>query len=126
MSQISQIPSRWSYFLKYYNISRLILCNQSGSGYNQIFFLAPPGSFIHIDEFEGPKQLAEYLKELDKDDQKYLSYFQWRNIGSLQRVKFFCRTCAMLNFNLVTKHKHPEVDWDNWWWNQTCFSRNLS
>ena len=38
--------------------------------------VAPHKSFIHVDQFEGPKELAEFLLELDKDDDKYNSYFQ--------------------------------------------------
>ena len=38
--------------------------------------LAPSHSFIHVDQFKGPKELAEYLLELDSDDDKYNEYFQ--------------------------------------------------
>ena len=38
--------------------------------------VAPYNSFIHVDQFKGPKELAEYLLELDKDDKKYNQYFQ--------------------------------------------------
>jgi hypothetical protein len=37
---------------------------------------APYKSFLHVDQFESPKQLAEYLHLLDKDDDKYNEYFQ--------------------------------------------------
>ena len=38
--------------------------------------VAPYNSFIHVEQFKGPKELAEYLLELDKDDKKYNQYFQ--------------------------------------------------
>ena len=38
--------------------------------------VAPHKSFLHVDQFDGPKELAEFLLELDKDDEKYNSYFQ--------------------------------------------------
>lgn len=38
---------------------------------------APPHSFIHVDDFESPKELAEYLHKLDKDDELYNQYFQY-------------------------------------------------
>ena len=38
--------------------------------------VAPYNSFIHVDQFRGPRQLAEYLLELDRDDEKYNKYFQ--------------------------------------------------
>ena len=37
---------------------------------------APAHSYIHVDEFKGPKELADYLHQLDKDDEKYNEYFQ--------------------------------------------------
>ena len=40
--------------------------------------VSPYKSFIHVDQFSGPKELAEYLLELDKDDQAYNQYFQVR------------------------------------------------
>ena len=33
--------------------------------------VAPPNSFIHVDDFESPFQLANYLKKLDKDEALY-------------------------------------------------------
>ena len=39
---------------------------------------APYKSYIHVDQFKGPRELAEYLVELDRDDQKYNQYFQVR------------------------------------------------
>ena len=38
--------------------------------------VSPYKSFLHVDQFSGPKELAEYLLELDKDDQAYNQYFQ--------------------------------------------------
>jgi len=38
---------------------------------------APKNSYIHVDDFESPKHLAEYLHQLDKDDKKYNEYFKW-------------------------------------------------
>ena len=39
---------------------------------------APFKSYIHVDDFEGPKELAEYLHKLDQDDQLYNEYFKWK------------------------------------------------
>ena len=38
----------------------------------------PSGSFIHVDDFPGPKALAERLLQLDRNHQEYMSYFGWR------------------------------------------------
>ncbi|XP_053545485.1 4-galactosyl-N-acetylglucosaminide 3-alpha-L-fucosyltransferase 9-like [Bombina bombina] len=39
----------------------------------------PGDSFIHVDDFSSQKELADYLLELDKDDEKYRKYFNWRS-----------------------------------------------
>ena len=38
--------------------------------------LATEKSFIHVDQFSGPAELAKFLNELDKNDRKYNEYFQ--------------------------------------------------
>jgi glycoprotein 3-alpha-L-fucosyltransferase len=43
--------------------------------YAQVF---PYKSFLHVDQFAGPRELAKYLLELDKDDEAYNQYFQVR------------------------------------------------
>lgn len=39
---------------------------------------APHNSYIHVEEFAGPEELATYLHRLDKDDNLYNSYFKWK------------------------------------------------
>ena len=39
---------------------------------------APPKSFIDVMDFESPGHLAEFLLELDRNDDEYLSYFWWK------------------------------------------------
>ena len=39
---------------------------------------APYKSYIHVDDFDGPKELADYLHKLDQDDQLYNEYFKWK------------------------------------------------
>ena len=39
---------------------------------------APHMSYIHVDQFTGPQQLAEFLHKLDKDDAAYNQYFKVR------------------------------------------------
>ena len=38
----------------------------------------PTGSYINADDFDSPRELAEYLHELDEDDTLYRSYFKPR------------------------------------------------
>ena len=40
--------------------------------------VSPYKSFLHVDQFAGPRELAEYLIKLDKDDEAYNMYFKVR------------------------------------------------
>jgi glycoprotein 3-alpha-L-fucosyltransferase len=54
---------------------------------------APSNSFIHVDQFDSPKQLAGYLEQLDANDTLYNEYFRWRNTGEFINTHFLCRLC---------------------------------
>lgn len=59
--------------------------------------VAPPHSYIHVDEFASPQQLAEYLHKLDNDPDLYNSYFLWKNTGKFLNTKFWCRLCSLIH-----------------------------
>uniref|UniRef100_A0A5S6QVX2 Fucosyltransferase n=1 Tax=Trichuris muris TaxID=70415 RepID=A0A5S6QVX2_TRIMR len=63
--------------------------------------VGPNNSFIAADDFDGPKKLADYLKQLDKDDNEYLKYFEWMNNTedfdqTLRYTNGFCKLCRKL------------------------------
>ena len=37
---------------------------------------APYKSYLHVDQFEDPQQLAKFLHQLDQNDDLYNQYFQ--------------------------------------------------
>ncbi len=43
----------------------------------------PPQSYINVDDFRSIRELAAYLKYLDKNDTAYAAYFAWRQFGEL-------------------------------------------
>ncbi|XP_078679876.1 alpha-(1,3)-fucosyltransferase 7-like [Branchiostoma floridae x Branchiostoma belcheri] len=79
---------------------------------------APPGSFIHVDDFESPKALADYLKILDKDKEKYNQYFKWRTHPPMHAVPEdygrWCNLCQKLHQVCPTERK-VYTDLDGWW-----------
>lgn len=77
--------------------------------------LAPPGSYIHVDEFDSPKDLAEYLHKVDKDDDLYNSYFRWKGTGGFIDTKFWCRLCAMVHEAQRTRYHVVFDELDDWW-----------
>ncbi|KAL5013396.1 hypothetical protein ScPMuIL_007666 [Solemya velum] len=87
--------------------------------------VAPPGSYIHVDDFESPKALAEYLHKLDQNDDLYNNYFKWKGSGwFLETGDFYCRMCSML-YEVET---HPSIHYHdlNKWWrgSDVCIGRN--
>ena len=40
--------------------------------------MAPPNSYIHVEDFNTPHKLVQYLDYLDKNEMAYAQYHQWR------------------------------------------------
>ncbi|KAM7393055.1 hypothetical protein PAMA_007938 [Pampus argenteus] len=60
--------------------------------------VAPPNSFIHIDEFASIRDLGKYLQQLSKDKKRYIEYLNWKKEW---RVKLYndwrerlCKICS--------------------------------
>ncbi len=45
--------------------------------------VAPPNSYINVDDFKSIEELADYLKYLDKNDTAYAAYFAWKEHGKI-------------------------------------------
>lgn len=60
----------------------------------------PSDSFIHVDDFASPAQLAIYLKFLDKNKNRYRRYFAWRKTYESRVTSFWdehcCRVCEAI------------------------------
>lgn len=72
---------------------------------------APEGSYIHVDEFASPEELAAYLHRLDNDNALYNSYFKWKGTGEFINTYFWCRLCAMLHAPQIPRHYEDVNDW---------------
>ncbi|XP_069824385.1 3-galactosyl-N-acetylglucosaminide 4-alpha-L-fucosyltransferase FUT3-like [Dendropsophus ebraccatus] len=60
----------------------------------------PKDSFIHVDDFSSAKELAKYIRKLDKDEKAYQQYFTWRSrLHPFARTNWqthYCRVCKAL------------------------------
>lgn len=63
--------------------------------------VAPPNSFIHVDEFASVKDLGKFLQQLAEDKKRYSEYFTWKNQW---KVKLYtdwrerlCKICSQYN-----------------------------
>lgn len=79
---------------------------------------APYRSYIHVDHFKSPEELANYLKVLDANDKLYNRYFEWMGTGEFIDTKFFCRVCALLHDEYYFKSGMQSRFHDlKGWWN---------
>lgn len=78
---------------------------------------APKHSYIHVDEFASPMDLAKYLNKLDKDDELYNSYFRWKGTGEFKAIYkfYFCDLCRMLHDKEAISNERIYPDFNKWW-----------
>lgn len=78
---------------------------------------APPRSFIHVDQFASPADLAKYLHILDGNDTLYNSYFQYKGTGEVTFTpkRFLCTLCAMIHNNTLLSHPKWYRNVNDWW-----------
>ncbi|EER17711.1 conserved hypothetical protein [Perkinsus marinus ATCC 50983] len=70
--------------------------------------LAPPGSFIHVDDFESPKALAGYLHYLMGNHSAFAEYLDW--IKSYRILGQYYTDCLLCNaMNNVTARKAATI-----------------
>ena len=83
--------------------------------------VAPPNSYIHVEDFTSAAELAQYLIKLDRNDDLYNQYFRWKDTGYFLNTKFWCRLCAMAHgvddFDAPHWYRNVESWWRN---NETC------
>ncbi|KAM4696295.1 3-galactosyl-N-acetylglucosaminide 4-alpha-L-fucosyltransferase FUT3-like [Rhinophrynus dorsalis] len=60
----------------------------------------PGDAFIHVNDFSSHKELADFLLQLDKDDERYRKYFNWRSHYHVRRESGwdnnYCKACRAL------------------------------
>ncbi|XP_015742229.1 alpha-(1,3)-fucosyltransferase 6-like [Coturnix japonica] len=128
MDMLQQTVSQYSFYLAFENsqhkdyITEKVWRNALSSGTipvvlgppreNYEHFL-PPDSFIHVDDFASAEELAQYLKELSRDTERYQRYFQWRKwlkpvLGTGWAVQI-CKACHFLHRTEASYHVVPDL-----------------
>ncbi|XP_077479440.1 alpha-(1,3)-fucosyltransferase 7-like isoform X2 [Stigmatopora argus] len=75
--------------------------------------VAPPHSFIHVDQFASVKELAEYLVELAGDQKRYDEYFQWKAKWNVKLrnnwLDGLCKLCSLYD-HLPTNKVYGDLE----------------
>lgn len=86
---------------------------------------APKDAFIHVDDFSSPQELAKYLQSVDKNDDEYKKYFQWRKNFEVKLVQYptehACRACQYIR---TKKDYQMFVNLNKWYWNTVDRNQN--
>ncbi|CAG0896295.1 unnamed protein product [Darwinula stevensoni] len=77
--------------------------------------VAPKNSYLHVNNFSSPEELAAYLHKLDQDDSLYNEHFQWKGTGEFINTRFFCRLCAMLHAKDKVPYRGKGPELEAWW-----------
>jgi len=88
--------------------------------------VAPPNSYIHVDDFDSPKALVNYLDYLAENQTAYEEYHQWRlteptNLDEYQPLstdaEMTCGICKELRKRRQAGNpKRTYKSVTNWWW----------
>ncbi|KAL7642686.1 UNVERIFIED_CONTAM: hypothetical protein RMT77_007251 [Armadillidium vulgare] len=80
--------------------------------------IAPPHSYINVEDFKTPKELANHLIYLDKNDTAYMEYFNWKKdyflmnrLGWLSHAISFCTLCQKLHSDKTEKIYYNLTEW---------------
>ncbi|XP_041815738.1 alpha-(1,3)-fucosyltransferase 7 [Chelmon rostratus] len=69
--------------------------------------VAPPNSFIHVDEFASVKDLGKYLQQLAQDKERYSEYFTWKHQWKVRLYtdwrERLCKICPQ--YNSLSQHR---------------------
>uniref|UniRef100_UPI0037E80087 alpha-(1,3)-fucosyltransferase 7-like n=1 Tax=Semicossyphus pulcher TaxID=241346 RepID=UPI0037E80087 len=69
--------------------------------------VAPPNSFIHVDEFKSVKDLGKYLQQVAEDNKRYSEYFTWKHEWKVKLStdwkERLCKICSQ--YHSLPQHK---------------------
>nr|XP_054772674.1 alpha-(1,3)-fucosyltransferase C-like [Lytechinus pictus] len=98
----------------------------------------PRNSFISVEDFSNMSEFVDYIHALDKDDARYMEYFDWRRDGEVQfhSPSAFRGSRPELNFcylvkKLIFVFVHPENTWQKRnpyftsWWRRQCADHSV-
>lgn len=90
--------------------------------------LLPHKSYISVDEFATPRDLATYILYLNRTETELIPYFAWKSQYAVlnehgyfkSKSYHYCRVCEALNYN--TKETKIYKDLESFWSKNNCYS----
>ncbi|XP_063153369.1 4-galactosyl-N-acetylglucosaminide 3-alpha-L-fucosyltransferase 9-like [Candoia aspera] len=80
----------------------------------------PAHSFIHVEDFESPGKLSEYLLMLNQNEALYLSYFDWRKDFSVFRSQFWASHVCLACDHIKRHREYKSVgNLEKWFWDES-------
>ncbi|KAB7498608.1 Glycoprotein 3-alpha-L-fucosyltransferase A [Armadillidium nasatum] len=80
--------------------------------------IAPPHSYINVEDFRIPRDLADYLYYLHRNETAYMEYFNWRKdyfamsmVNWLHHASSFCTLCQKLHTDKTEKVYYNITEW---------------
>ena len=79
--------------------------------------IAPPHSFIHVDDFSSPMDLMKFLSKLSRNPEEYNSYFWWNLYYdiSIMSPNARCNLCHVLNSGKVIVPTKKYLNFAAYW-----------
>ena len=83
----------------------------------------PFGTYIDADDFNSPAELAKFLLELSKDEERYIAYLKRKDLfRAVEKVMLvqnsYCELCKRLNH--LDKYRKSVKDIRAWWVKDAC------
>ena len=85
--------------------------------------ILPPHSYVSVDDFASPRDLAEYLQILDANDTLYNEYFRWKSdwiVVTEKNTTTWCHMCGLIHVAIETKYVNWFNDYDEYFYKGTC------
>jgi hypothetical protein len=90
-----------------------------GAQENDYERIAPKKSYIHVNQYKTPEDLAKYLNYLIKNPDEYLTYLQWREYTEIKLINpgrwmnLLCPLCQMAYETRVSSHSR--LNFSSWY-----------
>lgn len=89
--------------------------------------MLPPKSYLHVEEFARPVDLARFILYINNSYEMYKSYFEWQYYFDVRNEHgyfkthsyHYCRLCEALNYNSREPKSYDKLE--EYWNRDACY-----